>query len=64
MKHESEATLMVKWIDGYIIPREQALTDGSANSYEEYREACGMIAGMRIVRNELVRRNKKYETED
>jgi hypothetical protein len=64
MRHESEAENFIKWIDGYLVPREEALTEGSAQSFAEYREMCGMISGMRLVRNELLRRNSKYETED
>jgi hypothetical protein len=63
-RNETEAESLLKWIDRLIAPREEALVDGGAATYEEYRAACGYIAGMRTVRNELARRNKKYETED
>jgi hypothetical protein len=64
MRSKSEADVLLEWIDQYLVPREQAICEGSADSYAQYREACGIITGMRMVRKEIARRKKLYETED
>jgi len=64
MRSKSEADSLIEWIDQYLEPREDALCDGNAVSYDEYRAACGFISGLRLVRNEIIRRKKIYERED
>jgi hypothetical protein len=64
MRSKSEADVLLEWIDRIVKSREEAIVDGNAVSYEEYRGACGFIAGVRTVRNEIASRKKLYEIED
>jgi len=49
MRSKSEADSLIEWIDQYLEPREDALCDGNANSYDEYRAACGFNARCALV---------------
>lgn len=64
MRSKSEADSLIEWIDRIVKYREDAIVDGNAVSYEEYRGMCGFIAGMRTVRHEIASRKKLYEIED
>lgn len=41
------------WMDEQIKMRERALSRGAAQSFDEYREICGTIAGLRMAKAEL-----------
>lgn len=42
-----------KWMGDQIKTRETVLSNGSAKTFEEYREICGVIKGLQMAKTEL-----------
>jgi hypothetical protein len=40
---------------------EKAISQGGAKTFEEYREVCGVIRGLRIAKNELDNMMRNWE---
>jgi hypothetical protein len=50
--------------DQEICSQEEILCDGSAKSYDHYRELCGVIRGLRIAQYELKDLARKLKDTD
>ena len=50
--------------DQEICSQEEILCDGSAKSYDHYRELCGVIRGLRIAQYELKDLARKLKDSD
>jgi len=50
--------------DQQICSQEEVLCDGSAKSYDHYKELCGVIRGLRIAQYELKDLARKLKDTD
>jgi hypothetical protein len=63
MQHQVLDILKAK-LDEQIKPLQQAICDGSAKTYDHYKELCGTIRGLQTAQleiNDLVRKLKDLD---
>lgn len=62
MKDErSPGTRLSDWIGIQIEMHENALTKGGAKTFDEYREICGVIRGLKLAKQELDSMMRNWE---
>lgn len=58
---QSAGERLSEWMSDQIQMYENAITHGSAKTFEEYRETCGVIRGLRIAKSELDNMMRNWE---
>ena len=56
--------VLVKQLDDRILQLQEALADGRAESFDEYKKVCGEVKGLLTARNYITDLNKAMENSD
>jgi hypothetical protein len=60
-EQQSAGDRLSVWMGDQIQMHEKAISQGGAKTFEEYREICGVIRGLRIAKNELDSMMRNWE---
>ena len=60
-EQQSAGDRLSVWMGDQIQMHEKAISQGGAKTFEEYREICGVIRGLRIAKNELDNMMRNWE---
>lgn len=60
-EERSHGDRLSSWLGDQIQMHEKAISQGGAKTFEEYREVCGVIRGLRIAKNELDNMMRNWE---
>jgi hypothetical protein len=64
MQVDQAFKVLLQEIDGKIDQLQEAISDGKAEDYAEYKRVCGEVRGLLTARSYIIGLNKRLEESD